>query len=118
MPIDPELVIPELDAIQVLTWTAWFIRDVAAMWALGAAGTSLLVAVVSLLVRRRVVVDDRAAESGFLAWVFTALACLAPVDRAMFFSRGLAIILLVLSGLGWTMVVLMRRSQKRPRHPR
>jgi hypothetical protein len=106
--MEPNL--PALDVEEMLTWAAFFTRDIVAVLALATAAGSMMVALVTLFVRRQARLDARLLESGVPAWFFAALCCFAPPDQGLLnFTRLGVIGILVLSGAMWVVIFILRR---------
>ena len=101
-----------LAVIEALTWAAFVIRDIAAIWALAMAGIALLVVMVKLLIRRRARLGNNIITSGRLAWLFTAVGCSAPLNKGLLFGRDMAILVLVVSGALWVLVIVINSLAK------
>ena len=106
--MEPNL--PSLDVGEILTWAAFFARDIVAILALATATGSMMVALLTLFVRGQARLDARLFESGVLAWFFAALCCFAPPDQGLLkFTRLGVIGILVLSGAMWVVILILRR---------
>ena len=106
--MEPNL--PPLDVGEMLTWAAFAIRDILALLALAAAVAGMLVALVTLYRRGQARVDARSFQGGGLAWIFAALACLAPRDDGLLkLSRFGVVGILALSAAMWILVFVLRR---------
>lgn len=99
--------LPALDMGQVLSWAAWVVRDLTVVWSLAMAGIAALTLPVSRLARGRARPDRRAVDSGLLAWLLGAAACLAGPEAGLFLSRPLAVGLLLLSTALWGLTLLL-----------
>jgi hypothetical protein len=96
-----------LSVIEAIMLMMWVIRDFLAILTVMAAGTTLLVAVIRLLARKRSGMRGGLIESGVLAWVGALVGCLAPQDRSVFLGRSQVIAALVVSGAGWVLAFLI-----------
>ena len=106
--MEPNL--PPLDVGEMLTWAAFFARDILAVLALATAAGSMMVALLTLLIRGQARLDARLFEGGGLAWFFAAVCCFAPPDQGLLkFTRLGVIGILVLSGAMWAVIFVLRR---------
>jgi hypothetical protein len=96
-----------LSVMEVLIWAGFVIRDLAAIWTVAMAGITLLLVVIRSLARTRSRLPGNILESGILAWGFTLLGCLAPLDRGLLFGRSQAVNALVVSGAVWILAFII-----------
>ena len=109
--------LPPIDMVEVLGYTAWVIRDFAILFALFLAFTALVTGVLSSLIKKRFEPDRRSIEGGVLAWITAVLSYLAPIESGLLLSPALAIVLLIVSTVGWAALFIsaMLIERSRPR---